>query len=80
MLFRSRVTARKDAYDEVTDWICNECRFEKKQSKDWVIEGPTKIDRSSVISQNHYVLKEPAHKPNLNAVDVVQESKQIGSR
>jgi NADH-quinone oxidoreductase subunit G len=72
-----RVTARKDQYDEVTDWICNECRFDKKKTSDWIVEGPTKIDRTSVISQNHYVLKEPAHKPNLNSVDVVQSNYQL---
>ncbi len=50
-----RVTARKDQWGEVEDWICNDCRFEKKQVTDWVIEGPTKVDRHSVISQGHYV-------------------------
>lgn len=75
-----RVTARKDEYDEVTDWICNECRFDKKKTGDWIIDGPTKIDRTSVISQNHYVLKEPPHKPNLNSVDVVPEKYQIDNR
>jgi NADH-quinone oxidoreductase subunit G len=50
-----RVTARKDQWGEVDEWICNECRFEKKETSDWVIEGPTKINRQSVISQNHYV-------------------------
>lgn len=75
-----RVTGRKDAYDEVTDWICNECRFDKKKTSDWIIDGPTKIDRASVISQNHYVLKEPAHKPNLNAVDVVGEKFQLENK
>jgi NADH-quinone oxidoreductase subunit G len=49
-----RVTARKDEYGEVVDWICNTCRFERKQLSDWVIEGPAKINRHSVISQNHY--------------------------
>ncbi len=49
-----RVTARKDRWGEVEEWICNECRFEKKQVNDWVIEGPTRIDRHSVISANHY--------------------------
>ncbi len=49
-----RVTARKDKYDEVHDFICNTCRFEKKDLKDWVIEGPRDIERHSVISQNHY--------------------------
>lgn len=75
-----RVTGRKDAYDEVTDWICNECRFDKKKTSDWVIDGPTKIDRASVISQNHYVLKEPAHKPNLNSVNVVGEKFQLENK
>jgi NADH-quinone oxidoreductase subunit G len=51
-----RVTARKDKYGEVIDWICNECRFEKKNASDWTIEGPTKIDRHSVISANKYML------------------------
>lgn len=50
-----RVTARKDQWGEVHEWICNECRFEKKTTADWVIEGPTKINRHSVISQGHYV-------------------------
>ena len=49
-----RVTARKDQWGEVEDWICNECRFEKKKVSDWIIEGPTKVNRHSVISQGHY--------------------------
>lgn len=49
-----RVTARKDQFGEVEDWICNECRFEKKQVSDWVIEGPTVLDRHSVINAGHY--------------------------
>lgn len=50
-----RVTARKDQWGEVHDWICNECRFDRKKTADWVIEGPTTINRHSVISQGHYV-------------------------
>ncbi len=50
-----RVTARKDQWGEVEEFICNECRFEKKETKDWVIEGPSVINRSSVIAQGHYV-------------------------
>ncbi|MGZ5286724.1 MAG: hypothetical protein ACXWB9_06050, partial [Flavisolibacter sp.] len=46
--------ARKDQWGEVEEWICNECRFEKKKVEDWVIEGPTRVDRHSVISQGHY--------------------------
>jgi NADH-quinone oxidoreductase subunit G len=49
-----RVTARKDQWGEVEEWICNECRFEKKQVSDWTILGPTRVDRHSVISQGHY--------------------------
>lgn len=56
-----RVTSRKDQFGEVQSfdgkpgWICNTCRFDKKELSDWVIEGPTKIARHSVISANHYV-------------------------
>ena len=49
-----RVTGRKDQWGEVDEFICNECRFDKKKTSDWVIEGPRHIDRHSVISQNHY--------------------------
>ena len=56
-----RVTARKDQWGEVEDWICNDCRIEKKQVSDWVIKRPTKVDRHSVISQGHYVnIQKPA--------------------
>jgi NADH-quinone oxidoreductase subunit G len=49
-----RITGRKDKYGELGEYICNECRFDKKSPADWIIEGPRKIDRRSVISQNHY--------------------------
>jgi NADH-quinone oxidoreductase subunit G len=49
-----RVTGRKDKYNELEDFICNECRFDKKKTSDWVIEGPSKVDHHSVISLNHY--------------------------
>jgi NADH-quinone oxidoreductase subunit G len=49
-----RVTARKDQWGEVEEWICNECRFEKKKVSDWVIEGPTQLNRHSVITAGHY--------------------------
>jgi len=49
-----RITARKDQYGEVEEFICNDCRFHKKKISDWVIEGPSHIDRHSVISANHY--------------------------
>lgn len=55
-----RVTTRKDQWGEVqsfdgkTGWICNECRFDKKDVNDWVIEGLTTISRHSVIGVNKY--------------------------
>ena len=49
-----RVTGRKDQYGELEEFICNDCRFEHKENTDWTIEGPRKIERHSVISQNHY--------------------------
>jgi NADH-quinone oxidoreductase subunit G len=49
-----RVTARKDQYGEVKDFICNTCRFDKKNVTDWTIEGARQIDRNSVIAQGHY--------------------------
>ncbi len=49
-----RVTGRKDQFGEVEEFICNECRFDKKNRADWNIEGPRNIKRASVISQNHY--------------------------
>ncbi|MEJ7737542.1 MAG: 2Fe-2S iron-sulfur cluster-binding protein [Chitinophagaceae bacterium] len=55
-----RVTARKDQWGEVVDWICNTCRFHKKNTADWIVEGPTKVNRHSVISQGKYTgLKMP---------------------
>lgn len=54
-----RVTARKDEYGEVEDFICNTCRFDKKATADWVIEGPRKVAHTSVISSNHYTQFQP---------------------
>jgi NADH-quinone oxidoreductase subunit G len=63
-----RVTGRKDQWGEVKDWICNECRFEKKDTADWVIEGPAHINRHSVIAQGHY---EGLKTPNETIVNVL---------
>jgi NADH-quinone oxidoreductase subunit G len=55
-----RVTARKDEWGEVQSfdgkpgWICNTCRYHKKETGDWVVEGVTNISRHSVISANKY--------------------------
>lgn len=53
-----RVTARKDAFDEVEEFICNECRFDHKVKDDWTVEGPRTINRHSVISANKYKAKD----------------------
>src|SRR5207237_7561950 len=65
-----RVTTKKDQWGEVEDlpsgqpgFICNECRFEKKKVSDWIIEGPTKVNRHSVISAGHYVGVKKPHEP-----------------
>ena len=47
-----RVTARKDQWGEVvmeTGWIVMIAGL-KKRNIDWMIEGPTKVNRHSVIS------------------------------
>ncbi|MEX1201705.1 MAG: 2Fe-2S iron-sulfur cluster-binding protein [Ferruginibacter sp.] len=55
-----RVTARKDQWGEVQSfdgkpgWICNTCRFDKKETADWTIEGVTSISRHSVMGANKY--------------------------
>jgi NADH-quinone oxidoreductase subunit G len=56
-----RVTARKNEWGEVmqneegkAEWICNTCRFERKSTSDWNIEGPMTVSRHSVINQGHY--------------------------
>ena len=57
-----RVTGRKDEWGEIQSdengkpmWICNTCRFDKKEAGDWIMVGPTKISRHSVISQGQYI-------------------------
>jgi NADH-quinone oxidoreductase subunit G len=63
-----RVTGRKDKYGELEEFICNDCRFHHKVTGDWIIEGPRKIERHSVISQNHYEkLVKPEIKNNSNS-------------
>lgn len=49
-----RVTARKNEWNEVEDWICNTCRFDKKESSDWTLEKPSDVSKTSVIRQGHY--------------------------
>jgi NADH-quinone oxidoreductase subunit G len=61
-----RVTSRKDKWGEAIDFICNECRFDKKDTSDWVEDGPTVIDSASVISQNHMKYELPVVTKQLN--------------
>lgn len=74
-----RVTARKDEWDEIMDtpdgksgFICNSCRYDHKKKSDWVIEGPTQVNRHSVISQNHY------NHLNELKVQVMKQQKALG--
>jgi NADH-quinone oxidoreductase subunit G len=57
-----RVTACKDEWGEVQDtpdgkagWICNTCRFDKKNTSDWIIDGVRKVNRHSVIGAGKYI-------------------------
>lgn len=67
-----RVTGRKDKYGEIEDidgktaWICNECRFDKKEKSMWKIEGPRVINRHSVIAQNQYIADDKIEAKKLN--------------
>ena len=69
-----RVTARKDewgevkSYDNKPGWICNTCRFDKKNATDWTIEGLTSLNRQSVIGANKYRKLEM---PNETIVEVM---------
>lgn len=67
-----RVTARKDQWDEVEEFICNSCRYDHKKKSDWIIEGPSPIHRNSVISQNHY-----QHLNELK-VQIMKQQKALG--
>jgi NADH-quinone oxidoreductase subunit G len=70
-----RVTARKDEFGEVEEFICNTCRFDKKATNDWVIEGPRNVSQQSVINSNHYKELHPAQvvKKNLELQEANKE-------
>lgn len=59
-----RITSRKDKFGEVTEFICNDCRYDHKHSQDWIIEGPRDMGEHSVISANKYEL--PVVSPAVN--------------
>lgn len=72
-----RVTARKDKYGEVEEFICNDCRFEHKHTKDWTIEGPSKISHQSVISQNHYEFDDSKLREKMRQEMIMAEGQHI---
>ncbi|TJZ59792.1 2Fe-2S iron-sulfur cluster binding domain-containing protein [Sphingobacterium olei] len=67
-----RVTGRKDEFGEVEDFICNTCRFDTKQTSDWILEEPTQVDKESVINSNHYYNFSPP--PVIKENPVLQEA------
>lgn len=69
-----RVTGRKDEFGEVADFICNECRFDRKKTADWTLEHPTHISDTSVISSNHYETFRPL--PVIKENIALQEANQ----
>lgn len=60
-----RVTGRKNQWNEVEDFICNTCRFDKKEKSDWIEDGPADINRHSVIAQNHLTYELPVIQKHL---------------
>ncbi|EFK58481.1 2Fe-2S iron-sulfur cluster-binding protein [Sphingobacterium spiritivorum] len=70
-----RVTARKDEFGEVEEFICNTCRFDKKHTDDWILEEPTPVDKDSVIGANHYpeFNPPPVIKPDLELQEANEE-------
>ncbi|KKO91845.1 MULTISPECIES: 2Fe-2S iron-sulfur cluster-binding protein [Sphingobacterium] len=72
-----RVTARKDEFGEVEEFICNTCRFDQKKTSDWILEEPTEIDPRSVISANHYELFNPPKVIKENPILQEQNREQL---
>ena len=68
-----RVTGRKDPWGEVEEFICDTCRFDKKQTSDWVIEGVRDVPRHSVISANKYKKLVKPNPLRLNDVKTLPE-------
>jgi NADH-quinone oxidoreductase subunit G len=66
-----RVTGRKDQWGEVEEFICNTCRFDKKKTSDWTIEGPRAISNQSVISANHYTKMVKPRELTLNNIKTI---------
>ena len=69
-----RVTGRKDVYHEVDEFICNDCRFHHKNAEDWVIEGPRKFEKPSVLNINNYI--RPLKKVHIDADELILEGRE----
>lgn len=69
-----RVTARKDEWQEVDEFICNECRFDHKDPTHWTIEGPRKIAKTSVINVNNYTV--PLSKVEIKTEELILKGRE----
>lgn len=69
-----RVTSPKDKYNEVEDFICNECRFDHKHVEDWVIDGPRKFEKFSVLNVNNYT--SPIKKVDIKTDNLILEGRK----
>ncbi len=49
-----RVTARKNEYGEVVEFICNDCRWHNLDVNLWTVEGPRRFEPWSVLNANKY--------------------------
>lgn len=70
-----RVTARKDEWQEVDEFICNECRFDHKDPQHWTIEGPRKIAKTSVINVNNYTA--PLSKVEIKTDELILKGREL---
>jgi NADH-quinone oxidoreductase subunit G len=76
--FKSRVWFTKPVC-EVEEFICNTCRYDKKKTSDWEIEGPAPVNRHSVISANHYQVLKKGSEFKLNDVKPLPITEGEGS-
>jgi NADH-quinone oxidoreductase subunit G len=68
-----RVTGRKDQWGEVEEFICNTCRFDKKKTSEWTIEGVREVSHHSVISANKYTHLVKPKEFTLNQIKPIAE-------
>ena len=62
-------------------YICNDCRYEKKDLTDWTIEGPRKFEKFSVINQGNYTRKlQPDVEIILKPRVATEEGRQKGNK